>query len=141
MAGSQQMLMAGGASYPELGGSVSASSVTPTNSTATLQANADGTITGAVSTTGSTTGLPDIYVRPLALGAGMYVRLTVSSGLSPTGGSAVGSWVALSGDPSWSLTRSTVGVASATWLLEFALTSGGTPIVNSGSFNIDAEEV
>lgn len=45
------------------------------------------------------------------------VRATVSSGSTPTG-SATGSWLALSADRSWSLTKSTSGLDSSTLLIE-----------------------
>lgn len=63
------------------------------------------------------------------------VRLTVSSGVSPNSGSAVGSWLNLGTNRSWTRTRSTVGVDDGVWLIEIGF-EGTSSAIDSSSVTI-----
>jgi|GEM_PF-6890081 len=92
---------------------------------------ADGTMaaTGANSALDAPTWLTPVEA---GVGAGYWVRLTVTSGATPSGSSA-GTWISLAATLSWSWTRSTVGSTTAVVTLEIASDAAGATVVASRS--------
>lgn len=57
------------------------------------------------------------YCNPLSVNSSLEARLTVQSGSNPTG-SALSTWLALTTDRTWSISRGSVGLNSSVCLLE-----------------------
>lgn len=63
-----------------------------------------------------------------------YIRATLYSGASPTSGDTVGSILALSSDREWVWSRSSVGIAQGTLLIEIFDDGSGTTLLASGYY-------
>jgi hypothetical protein len=66
-------------------------------------------------------------------GGSYWARLTVNSGTGPSG-SAVGSWIAISSVPQWTLSRSTNGTTTGTYTIQIASDAAGANILASGTY-------
>lgn len=72
-------------------------------------------------------------------GSYFEIRLTVSSGASPTSGSSVGSWLSLTTGRSWGLTRTSgsgAGTSTGNWLVEIRKNNGH--VVASATYTMNA---
>ena len=79
--------------------------VSPTDSTASVQFNTNGTTTVSQSTGGVTVAGAD-WVRPASLGGGSWeIKADIVSGSAGAGSSATGSWLALSSARLWNAIR------------------------------------
>lgn len=113
-----------------------------TTSTFTFSVNRDGTLGFAAAGTGSVAeSFPDyawILPRNSTVGDAYEVRMTKNSGTTITG--TVGSWLALTSNRSWSVTRAPgegLGTNSANVTLEIRLASTGE-VLASATFDIQA---
>ncbi len=118
------------------GGNVTSLSSGTPNAGVTLQS--DGTCTFLSS--GGSAPTSNQWFTPTTTGIGSthWVFCTVNSG-SLSGGTA-GVWLALSAGQSFSRNRTTVGTSAANITLQLATDSGGANIVDSATFNLDAEK-
>lgn len=99
----------------------------PTNPSASIQIDRAGTIT----VSGNTTTAGAAWCSPSGGTPGdtKWVRLTVTAGTNPNGGSTVSVWHQLSSNIGWVWSRSTLGTTSATVTIEIAAESDGTPVL------------
>lgn len=103
--------------------------VDPTDSFAGVKLRADGTIDKRENTNSAynQSHYSDWYTPNGGDGSGYWVRATVTAGTTPSG--TVGSWVALTSDQAWGISRTTVGTTTSTFTLEIATDSGGSNII------------
>lgn len=78
------------------------------------------------------------WVTPTSAGGNYEVNATVSSGLTPTG--TIGSWVATSTDPTWTISRATVGVNLSTLSIQIRR-AGTATVLDTWTVTIEAERV
>jgi len=73
--------------------------------------------------------------QPASVGSPYEIRLTVTSGTSPNevGSDTTGSWLALSSNRQWGLTRTGTGTTQGTYTIEIRAAASGT-VMASGSF-------
>ena len=76
------------------------------------------------------------WVTPTSAGGDYEVNATVSSGVTPVG--TIGSWVATSTDPTWTVSRATVGVNLSTLSIQIRRT-GTTTVLDTWTVTIEAE--
>jgi hypothetical protein len=105
----------------------------PTNPTASLALNSNGTIT----TTGNTSSANANWYDPTTTGIGSnyWALLTINSGSSPNSGTA-GSIVSLASGHTWTWSRTSNGTTSASCTLTIYSDSGGVTTVATDSFNV-----
>jgi hypothetical protein len=132
VSGIQMMLMAagGGVVNPLAGGT--AYSTAFDTATAGWRFNNDGTVSKRLQATFTT---DHNWFRPPGgtPGGSYWARLTVNSGTGPSG-SAVGSWIAISSVPQWTLSRSTNGTTTGTYTIQIASDAAGANILASGTY-------
>lgn len=94
----------------------------------------DGTV--AIAGSGSTQ-LGTQWYDPITagIGAGHWVKVTITAGLNPTTNPGTGAWLALSSPRTWVWTRATVGTISATFTLSVSTdgTDGGIVATRTGN--------
>lgn len=77
----------------------------------------------------------------VAIAAPYEIRLTVTSGASPSSGDTVGAWLSMvggsGGKRSWGLSRSSLGASVGTWLVEIRAASS-TQVLTSNSYTVTA---
>lgn len=78
------------------------------------------------------------WVTPTSAGGNYEVNATVSSGITPTG--TIGSWVATSTDPTWTISRATVGVNQSILTIEIRR-AGTTTVLDTWTVTLEAERV
>lgn len=78
------------------------------------------------------------WVTPTSAGGNYEVNATVSSGMTPVG--TIGSWVATSTDPTWTVSRATVGVNISTLSIQIRRV-GTTTVLDTWTVTIEAERV
>lgn len=67
------------------------------------------------------------------------IRLTVSSGTSPSSGDSVGSWLTLGGQTiSWVVTRDSLGASIGDWLVEIRYAGGR--VLDSATYSVTASQ-
>lgn len=97
---------------------------------------------GGITTTGNDPSANAAWVNNPAGGVGgnYWVRATGTASGTGSNSGATGSWIALSTDPTWSVSASG-GTQSETWDLkfEFATSSSGFPVVGVSSFSLFAQ--
>lgn len=72
--------------------------------------------------------------------AALFVKATKTAGVASVSGSALGSVIAVSAEPAWSVSRSsTQGLVDAKLLLTYYSDSGGTTVVGIGTLELVAE--
>ncbi len=125
---------------PLVGGTYGDLSVDPTNCSCGLRFNVDGSIDILRTSLGNLLGAQK-WFNPSggSPGNNYWVRCTLTSGTVSGGSAATGSWLALSSSRLWQKTTTAVGLVEFTATIEIATDSGGTNIVSSGSFTIQAE--
>lgn len=135
MSGIQLTLAAGGGTIvnPLAGGTFADVSITPTDATATLSVNPDGTISGSGATQ------PWMKGGGTSAGANRYVKATVTAGVTPSTGT-VGSVQNLGVTRTWTNVQTAVGTRLTTLLIEIFSDAAGTNLLTSGTFNLNAEE-
>lgn len=108
----------------------------PSTSTAGFSLESDGSIvyTGTSSSGGSHWHRDGTNV---GIGSNYFVRCTLQSGTSPSG-SALGTWLGLSADAFWNITRSSVGTNTCTLLVEISMNSSGTIVVATKTISMSA---
>lgn len=77
-------------------------------------------------------GIQDVgdWISPKSSAPGLYeVRADLASGSGPLTSGTLGSWVALSTSPSWTLTTSGIGISEAT--VDFQIRLGGTVLTSA----------
>jgi hypothetical protein len=134
MSGVQMVLLAagGGVVNPLPGGTANDTSFT--TATAGWRFNNNGTVDRRAQATFTT--VHNWFNPPGGTpGASYWARLTVNSGTGPSG-SPIGSWVAISTAPQWTLSRSTSGTTSGSYTIQIAADAGGANIVASGAYSI-----
>lgn len=145
MSGMLQLLASGGAGPTDFGGTISSYRFGASASSCTATLNTEGSIDGSWSgDSGSDTISSDNWYYPnlAGVGASYWVRATLSAGSTPSSGSGTGTWLQLNATRSWTYNSGTGGAVSSrsgTLLLEVSTSSGGTPVVCSGSISFDAE--
>lgn len=108
--------------------------ISPTNPSASVQLNTDGTITY---TGNDSVGDPNWFIpTTTGIGSSYWCKLHVDSGTNPTSGDALDTVLALSSVRNWQWSRSTLGTTSATCTLSIYSDSGGTNLVDSDSFTV-----
>ena len=112
---------------------------TPSNATAGVHTDSDGDFRGTGNTNSFTPAAEWISPKSGFDPADFEVRLTVSSGDAPTGGSSVGSWLVLSTNRSWTLTTVGPSTLSGNWLVEIGDVGTSTAIV-SATITVGAQE-
>lgn len=103
------------------------------SSVLTFDSDGDGTMAGV-----SSDSFNWFQPTTAGVGAGYWIRLTVNSGTSPTGGSPTATWLQMNSARSWSLTRTTIGTSSGNYTLEIASDSGGVTVVSSATITMTA---
>lgn len=78
------------------------------------------------------------WVTPTSAGGNYEVNATVSSGITPTG--TIGSWVATSTDPTWTITRAAVGLNQSVLSIEIRRTGSAT-VLDTWTVTLEAERV
>lgn len=101
------------------------------SSVLTFDSDGDGTMAGI-----SSDSFNWFQPTTAGIGAGYWIRLTVNSGTSPTGGSPTATWLQLNSARSWSLTRTTIGTSSGNYTLQIASDSGGANIVSDATITM-----
>lgn len=142
MSGILQLLASGGAGPTDFGGTLYRSNFGSTCS-ASLTVGSDGSFSvgGTGSIVSNTIGSDAWYYPNLAgVGSSYWVRATLSSGSTPSTGT-MGSWQQLSSGRTWSNSSGggAFGSRTSTILFEVSTSSGGTPVVCSGTVTITAE--
>lgn len=114
---------------------VTASSATtdPTNATATYRLESDGDI-GATSGDNTVLDVGD-WITPQTNMASYEARATTLSG-TPVG--TMGAWLNLGSTRTWTLTRSSVGIGSASFTLEIRRASDGS-VLDTATITLEAE--
>jgi hypothetical protein len=100
--------------------SVLAGATFPSTATAEILFGSDGALTTYVNAVG-TSRLPEwggFSAGFSGQGDAYEIRLTVSSGSAPTSGPAADTWLAISSDRRWTLSRSSIGTSNASWLIQ-----------------------
>lgn len=120
---------------PLAGGS--AWSYSTISTSVSFQFNPDGSITRYVA------GAPlggGWWFKPAQSGLdGLYwVRATKLTGITPTG-SALATWLPLSGGPAWQLSTVPNSLKECSLLIEISSASGGTPLLTSGTYDLYSE--
>jgi hypothetical protein len=140
MTGAMQMLLAASGANPgPVAGfnawNVVAQAAAGATSTATLSFKADGTVTKSASPTDqSSNGSPAWYTPTGGTpGAAYWIRAT-NTGVALTGGAAVGTWLALSTDRSWTMAK-TSAISTAILKFEIATDAAGGTIVFTSTGN------
>jgi hypothetical protein len=109
--------------------------LSPTNPTAQVALNSDGTqsLQGNTSSGGTAwyTGAPIT-----SIGDNYWSKLTLNSGSSPNSGT-VGVAEQLSSTRQWTWSRSTVGTTTANCTLQIATDSGMSNVVGAATFNVN----
>jgi hypothetical protein len=119
---------------------------TPGTATAVLDFFENGVLRTSATGSGDTICSPDwgnggLVASTNDFGALYEIRLTVTSGTSPSSGDLVNTWLSMSGGTddkrSWSLSRSTLGTSLGEWLVEIrsALTQS---VLDSASYFMSA---
>jgi hypothetical protein len=118
---------------------VSDSTISPTNASASFQLQSDGDVARITVSTGGggTVDVGDWITPAAAAGANYEVRATVNSG-SLTSGST-GTWLALSSTRTWSLDQTSLGTSACELLIEIRLTSTGA-VLDSTVVSLSAEK-
>lgn len=80
------------------------------------------------------------FMRPLdaVYGATLYARVTLSSGAWSTTAGADNTWLSLASPLVWTRTRTLVGTSTVDFTLSIATDSGGTNIVASAAYSLNA---
>lgn len=129
-----QMLMgsSGGVVSPLPGGAAFDFAASPSSASASVSFGTD----GSISLTG---GGSQSWFSPnvAGVGASFWVRATLNSGAVSSG--TTGSWLQLNSSRSWTCNRTGIGAISANLTIEIALDSGGSQIVATGTYTIEAE--
>ncbi len=112
--------------------------VSPTNPSASIALETDGTLTPTGN--GTVTGPNWFLPTTGGIGTSYWVRLTLDSGTSPTSGDVVGSWLQITASRNWAWARTTVGITAAVCTLEISSDSGGATVVASCTFNVTVEK-
>lgn len=76
------------------------------------------------------------WVTPTSVGGNYEVNASVTSGLTPTG--TIGSWVATTTDPTWTITRATVGINTSVLSIQVRAV-GTTTVLDTWSVTLEAE--
>lgn len=120
---------------PLPGGEVTDVRIDPVNSTASISVNSSGTIVGS----GNASSFTHNWINGSFNPADYEVMLTVVSGSTPSG-AAVGSWLSLSSNRTWSLNQTSFGIKSGTYTIQIRHISG-SPSTSSaaGGYSMDAE--
>jgi hypothetical protein len=129
------ILGSGGPSFPSFGGTVSALVPAPSTATAGVTFGTD----GSISFNGSGPAADTNWRRPTLAGVGssFWVRATVNSGTLSSGTS--GSWLQLNSARSWTKTSTGAGLLTCSITLQVASDAGGTNIVSSGTYSLQAD--
>lgn len=120
----------------DMDGSYTIGDVDTPTATVALTAYRNGDLVG----TGDSVSFSDTWIASGGSTIGDYyqVRLTVLSGTSPTSGSAVNSWLDLSSDQVWALSRSTSGTSTGTWSIEIR-SKATTTLLDSAEVAVSAQ--
>jgi hypothetical protein len=116
---------------------VGGTSISPTDCTVTYALRNNGNISrvfnGAITTIGT-------WLTPGTSAANYEVMATLSSGVSPTGGSGLGTWLSLASDQSWFLTNTLNGTFTRTCVLAVQIRRASDGVVMaSASVTIEAD--
>lgn len=114
---------------------VADSAVSPSGASASLVFRSDGTVDSVTNTNGTVQiDASTDWIIPNSAAPGSYeVQATLNSGSLTSG--TTGSWLALTSDRTWTVSRSGVGTSSANLTIEVRL---GTTVLDSGTYTIEA---
>lgn len=110
--------------------------ISPFSASVLLTYESDGTISTFLTQGSDNADALGNWIDPLSSAPGNYeIKATLSSGTLTSG--VTGTWLALTSDRSWSVSRSTTGTTSATLTIE--IRDDGGPTLDSGTVTISAE--
>lgn len=132
MSGFAGCLMAGGGAVVSLAPlTIPALASDPQDAFCAYELQSDGDVQTFINLSNNDAG---DWISPTGLAPGTYeCRATLQSGTSPSG--TLNTWLALTSNRSWSLTRTTVGTVSCVILVEIRL---GSTVLASANITLEA---
>lgn len=109
--------------------------VLPNNARAGIHLDANGTWARIQSTLTTPIGN---WVTPTSRASAYEVRATLNSGSVDGTSAATGTWLAMTADRRWTVTRTTIGTSTANLTLEIRRASDGT-VMDSATISLTAE--
>lgn len=103
----------------------------PGSASASFTVRVDGTM--SVAGNGSSGGTNWYLPTSSGIGTGFWIRVTKTAGVANTSGSALGSWLAISGTLAWTWSKAGIGTLSATLDVDVATDALGANIVATRS--------